>query len=100
MKSQKFDLFGLRFFPVWSETFDASKNWKVHFMYNIYMHQFLGVHVPNKILSNLISEYEISSYIDTASIAYHLLIKKEIVELFDLSISILFQSVLVEVLKF
>ena len=100
MKSQKFDLFGLRFFPVWIETFDASKNWKVHFMYNIYMHQFLGVHVPNKILSNLISEYEISSYIDTASIAYHLLIKKEIVELFDLSISILFQSVLVEVLKF
>ena len=69
-------------------------------MYNIYMHQFLGVHVPNKILSNLICEYEISSYIDTASIAYHLLIKKEIVELFDLSISILFQSVLVEVLKF
>ena len=100
MKSQKFDLFGLRFFPVWIETFDASKNWKVHFMYNIYMHQFLGVHVPNKILSNLICEYEISSYIDTASFAYHLLIKKEIVELFDLSISILFQSVLVEVLKF
>ena len=64
------------------------------------MHQFLGLHVPNKILSNLISEYENSSYIDTSSIVYHLLIKKEIVELLDLSISILFKSVLVEVLKF
>ena len=32
-------------------------------------HQFLGVYVSNNILSNLMSVYEISSYVDIANIA-------------------------------
>ena len=39
-------------------------------------HQFLGVYVSIKILSNLMSVYEISSYVDIAN----RLIEKQIVE--------------------
>ena len=51
------------------------------------------------------SVYEISSYVDIASIALHLLIKKQIVvqyfsKIFDIYMPILVKKVLAEALKF
>ena len=69
-------------------------------------YHFVGVHRPNTFISNLMSVYEISSYVDIASISKTFATKKRQIvaicffRLFDIYIPILLKSFLQQVLKF